>query len=227
MKTLKVNYKWKIYEIDLDWQIQKELLEKDYNWNFYINIALVREIARTLWWSISEIKTSMEEMWKNAKWDTLIHTHCEVRVYIPKAFKDEEWKWQSKELHWVADDLYRLDWLSRSCFPNMARVQALAVKNALKRVYPFFEADYLQAEDLAERWLIDQQTKDSLTSKTENKDITVYQILEWRIKEAAKKIDMASIVQDIKKAYDGKYITGDEFKELKWLYSTKYDSLWA
>lgn len=221
MKKLKVNYKWKIYEIDLHWQIQKELLEKDYNWNFYINIALVREIARTLWWSISEIKTSMEEMWHNSKWDALIHTHCEARVYIPNAFMNADNEWQSKELHWVADDLYRLDWLSRSCFPNMARVQALAVKNALKWVYPFFEADYLQAEDLAERWLIDENTKKELTKEN------MYDKLHKRIDEATKKSDMALIPQLIKKAYEDKGLSSYEFDELKDFYSTKYSTLWA
>lgn len=221
---LKVNYKGQVYEIDLNWQIQKELLEKDYNGNLYINIALVREIARQLGWSISEIKTSMEPMLQNKFWDNLIHTHCEARVYIPDTWKkDSEWNIISKELHWVADDLYKVDWLSRSCFPNMARVQALAVKNALKRAFPFFEADYLQAEDLAERWLIDWKTAKELWWW----QATTYQKMEFMIDMVEKKADMSWIAEAIKQAYDKKEISWDEFKRLKELYSNKYNSLWA
>ena len=209
--NLKVNYKWELYDIDLFWQIQKELLEKDYNGNLYINIALVREIARQLGWRIQYINTSMEPMLQNKYWDNLIHTHSEVTISIKDVW----------DLHWVADDLYKVDWLSRSCFPNMARVQALAVKNALKRAYPFFEADYLKAEDLAERWLIDKASaKDLWVNDTYNQ-------LHKTIESAEKKVDLSSIVWQIKAAYEDWNLTWDEFKDLKSFYSAKYNSLWA
>ncbi len=220
-ETFKVNYKGKTYDINLFWQIQKELLEKDYNWNLYINIALVREIARQLWRSISEIKTSVNPLWlKDKFWNDLVHTHCEARVYIPDVWiKDNDWNTISKELHWVSDDLYKVDWLSRSCFPNMARVQALAVKNALKRAFPFFEADYLQAEDLAERWIISNETANDVKSSQ-------YNVMASKIKEAEKKVDLSLLAWEIKKAYDEKKLSGEEFKWLKALYSEKYNSLW-
>lgn len=206
----KVNYKWEVYEINLHWQIQKELLEKDYNGNLYINIALVREIARIQWWTIDYIDTTLNPIsHKDKYWNDLVHTHCEVTVCL--------WWWE--RCHWVADDLYKIDWLSRSCFPNMARVQALAIKNALKRFFPFFEADYLQAEDLAERWLISNETAQKITS-SESSQLTK------KIQDAQKKVDLSLVAWEIKKAYDDKKIDWEEFKNLKALYSEKYNSLW-
>jgi len=149
-----VNYKGKEHVIDLYWQIDSTLLEKDYRWNLYINIALVREIARTLWWTIDYIDTTITPL-STTPGKEQLHTSADVSVSIPD--------WEATHTYrGKADDIYALSSLSRSCFPNMARVQALAVKNALKRKYPFFEADYLDIEAMGERWIISAETKEEL-----------------------------------------------------------------
>lgn len=115
-------------------------------------------------------------------------------------------------LTWVANDIYWIKWLSRSCFPNAARMQALAIKNALKRKYKIFEWDYLTEEQMAEKKWVQAERTSTAPSPFLSLKAAI---------EAAAPTAMSALMQQIVQASWAWLLKPEEARELRALYNNK------
>jgi len=122
-----INYKWADIEIDLSKQCPTELLEEsDYIKKPYLPIKLIRAIGRVL-----GMKISVDDMkYQTTNTGLLLYYDVFVGIGDDVATKG------------TAMDFIKATAVAKSMDGQNARVKALAIKDALKRVYPFFDLEF-------------------------------------------------------------------------------------
>lgn len=194
----------KNHTINLDHVCPEELMETNFKKQSYISISVIREISRVKGWKIGKIWVSSEQIdW----WATTMFS-CYVTINI-------DWE----ELNGMAADTYPTKQLAKTCFPNVARIQALAVKNALKWKYRFFEADLLTAEQVGEKGL------DVPTIATGDESKWVKESFISRINAAITKVQLAQVSDEIRLAYESKKLSSDDKAIVQAAYNKKYWTL--
>lgn len=199
-----INIYGKTHTINLDNVCPEDLMETNFKKQTYISVSVIREIARVKWWRIKTIDIRDKQIDSDK---TTMFT-CNVTI-------DIDWE----ELHWVASDTYPTSQLSKTCFPNVARIQALAIKNALKRKFRFFEADLLTAEQTSEKWL------DLPSVVTGEESSVIKTALLNKINAAITKVQLASIADEVRLAYEAKKLSSDDKATVQAAYNKKYWTL--
>lgn len=218
MDKVQIDIYWVLHSIDL-WQVcPKELMETNFKGQSYISVSVIREIARVMWWVIKYNNVSSKEI----DWGKTTLFTWEVQIKV--------WDTDNDILFWMASDTYPTSQLSKTCFPNVARIQALAVKNALKRRYRFFETDLLTAEQASEKGLDIPTTvtktvwaKTTASATTDNSDTK--KLIIDAVNAATAKSDFSTIATEITSLYEQWKLTPAEKAEIQIVYNKKYNTL--
>lgn len=214
MEPIQIDIYWVRHSIDLDQVCPKELMETNFKWQSYISISVIREIARVKWWTIKYNNVSSKEI-DGGK--TTMFT-WEIHLAI--------WPSPDDILFGVASDTYPTSQLSKTCFPNVARIQALAVKNALKRKYRFFETDLLTAEQASEKGLDTIVTKTvGQKDTTQTADGNIKTTIIEAINSATSKNDFNTIATEIMSLYEQWRLSTQDKADIQIVYNKKYNTL--
>lgn len=203
---LKINIFSKEWDIDLSQPCPDDLMETNFRWQKYISVSVIREIARRKWWTIKHINTNKTEVNGSI-------------VYESRIIITIDWV----DCFWEAFDSHPISSIWKTMFPNVARMQALAVKNALKWKYAFFETDLLTAEQIGEKWIWEWVVP--VTKNTTGED-NKFKELEDAIKNAQAAAGLSQVSAMITKEAQLWTITSQQKADLIKLYNERYAQLW-
>ena len=111
----------------------------------YIPIKLIRKIARNFWWTVNVVSHQ-----HNITGDGIIMSYDVIVEIGDKAY------------NWTATDYVAGKSVRKSLDGQSSRIKALAIKDALKWAYPFFDINFDEADDAEYKQKIAIETDEPL-----------------------------------------------------------------
>lgn len=188
---------WGKVNIDLSKPCPEELLEKNYSWQEYIPAEIVRWIIRELDYDVEERISTQTFM------DSIV---VSARVKIT----DDN----GRSIEWVAQDTLVGNKAMKTMFPQTARIVALALKNALKYKFRFFEWEFTQ----------DAEATDSISVEANSSETAnTFAELLWMIADAKDEWDLNKFLEKQRSLKPG-VINDDLLTKLRKEYKDKLAS---
>jgi len=135
-------------ELNLNKQLPKSFLQKDYTWQEYVPVSIIREIVRQLW-ILREVRYSEVKTIASDNNNITLQVNCVVVV---------ELNWQKQELEGIGVVVVskRAILKEQSAFGIVSKLRARAFKDALKYVAKIFE--YPQDEEAIDDSQLENKT---------------------------------------------------------------------
>lgn len=197
-QPIEVQYGKTLINIDLSKPCPPDLLERNYSGQEYIPAEVVRAVIRQLNYDVEESISA------NTFLDWVI-VSAKVRI------TDEN----NRVVEWVAQDFLLGAKSTKTMFPQTARIVALAIKNALKYKYRFFEWEFTYE---------DEKNADYSTAESESVIADTYGKLSNLISNAKTEEDLQNFLVEQRKVKAG-VLNDDLLTKLRADYKTKLESL--